>query len=540
MRYTFSCDKKEYRMGYFTRENFVFIVPPDPMGEEMRKIDEYLAILNQSGVGEILRESTRKGYPAGRSAYDPYRMFASILYCFAMRRSSLREMEDMCRYDVRLMTLLGLEAPSYKTISPFLSQVVAPHAMEIFAAVTKAVIRHYSLDVSDQYLDGTKIEANANKYKFVWKPTKFHARLGAKARGLLERMGYPLHGDGTPKAADVLGRLEEFRKAKGLGDGLSEPVGRGRRLTPDQRAYRTGWKMMAKLLEYEEKEAICGPDRRSYFKTDHDATAMCLKQDYYSGLGSNMHAAYNVQILVSNGIITFFDVFHDRSDYYTLIPMLEGYRRCYGRLPENLCADSGYGIYANYAYLDEHGIGNYVKYQSWQMEADGKRPRMFHSDGEHVTCLGGCEGRLLYRRSHAHSKGAVVFEFHGCAACPYEKVCRKNLKDPEPDTRLAEMNPALELKKQEARENLLGPKGIVIRVNRSIQVEGAFGDLKQNMGYMRVRRRGLPKVRTEVMMYCLGRNIRKLFSSHNGDNFKADYWKGVHPSEPEVFKFPKR
>lgn len=55
---------------------------------------------------------------------------------------------------------------------------------------------------------------------------------------------------------------------------------------------------LLKLLEYEEKESICGPDRNSYYKTDHDATAMCLKEDYYSGLGSNLRAAYQMQVVV--------------------------------------------------------------------------------------------------------------------------------------------------------------------------------------------------------------------------------------------------
>ena len=85
-----------------------------------------------------------------------------------------------------------------------------------------------------------------------------------------------------------------------------------------------------KLIEYEEKESICGDNRNSYYKTDHDATAMALKTDYYSGHGTNMHAAYNVQILVSSGIITYYDIFQDRTDYYTLIPMLDGYYKYYG------------------------------------------------------------------------------------------------------------------------------------------------------------------------------------------------------------------
>jgi hypothetical protein len=35
-----------------------------------------------------------------------------------------------------------------------------------------------------------------------------------------------------------------------------------------------------KLQEYVEKLRICGPDRNSYSKTDHDATFMRMKRDY--------------------------------------------------------------------------------------------------------------------------------------------------------------------------------------------------------------------------------------------------------------------
>ena len=83
-----------------------------------------------------------------------------------------------------------------------------------------------------------------------------------------------------------------------------------------------------KSLEYEEKETICGENRNSYYKTDHDATAMCLKDDYYSGLGSNMHAAYNTQILVSNGFIVSYYVSQDRSDTRTLANAIGILRNC--------------------------------------------------------------------------------------------------------------------------------------------------------------------------------------------------------------------
>lgn len=76
--------------------------------------------------------------------------------------------------------------------------------------------------------------------------------------------------------------------------------------------------------------------------------------------------------------------------------------------------------------------------------------------------------------------------------------------------RLYELIPDYEFLKEQTRNNLLSPKGIEIRVNRSIQVEGTFGQIKQNMNYDRIRRRGMNKVSCEIMLMCLGRNIRKI------------------------------
>ena len=88
--------------------------------------------------------------------------------------------------------------------------------------------------------------------------------------------------------------------------------------------------MLEKVLEYEEKEEICGPNRKSYYKTDHDATAMCLKADYYSGLGSNMHAAYNVQALVIKGFVFSYHVSQARTDYSEFVPVLENFYKSLG------------------------------------------------------------------------------------------------------------------------------------------------------------------------------------------------------------------
>ena len=125
---------------------------------------------------------------------------------------------------------------------------------------------------------------------------------------------------------------------------------------------------MIKLVEYEEKEKICGENRNSYFKTDKDATAMVLKEDYYSKLSHDLHAGYNIQVLVSSLLILMYGVFQDRADFNTFISMNDLHYKYYNRYPKNECDDAGYGNYKNYKYLREHNIKNYVKFQNWEGE----------------------------------------------------------------------------------------------------------------------------------------------------------------------------
>ena len=139
---------------------------------------------------------------------------------------------------------------------------------------------------------GTKIEANANKYNFVWKPVKFHKKLDVKIKTLLDKMGYnDLYTKELIKSYDFNQLLKQYAHFNDI-DINNIPSGRGKRLTVEQRNYKTGYEFLIKLVDYEEKERICGNNRNSYFKTDHDATAMVLKEDYYSKSSHDFHAGY--------------------------------------------------------------------------------------------------------------------------------------------------------------------------------------------------------------------------------------------------------
>ena len=319
------------------------------------------------------------------------------------------------------------------------------------------------------------------------------------------------------------------------------PIGKGKRLTKEQKHYKVAYGYLIKLLEYEEKEKICGENRNSYFKTDKDATAMVLKEDYYSKLSHDFHAGYNIQVMVSCGLITMYGVFQDRSDHYTFIPMNDLYYKYYNEYPKNECADAGYGIYINYKYMREHNIGNYVKFQSWEGESSGKRPQLFYVIDGYILCLNTNIGKEINfdNQTHQRNKDGKLYEFYGCNRCLYSYKCKEKLKHKDYDYRRIELIPDYEILKDQARDNLLSPKGIEIRINKSIQVEGTFGQLKQNMHYVRIRRRGLEKVSCEVMLMCLGRNIRKFFTLLDSDKIKSSYWDKSDNLKPEKFPYVK-
>ena len=237
-----------------------------------------------------------------------------------------------------------------------------------------------------------------------------------------------------------------------------------------------------------------------------------------------------------------YGVFQDRSDYYTFIPMNNLYFKYYNKYPKNICADSGYGIYVNYQYMNDKNIGNYVKFQSWEGESSGKNPQLFYTFTDGVLCLNTCIGEQIpFDYSHKQrNKGGKLYKFTGCINCNYSYVCKKQLKNKDNDYRLYELNPDYELLKEEARRNLLSPEGIEIRINRSIQVEGTFGQLKQNMQYVRIRRRGLEKVSCEIMLMCLGINIRKYFTLLDSKEIKSKYWEKSNNLKTERFPFVKQ
>ncbi len=518
-------------MSNFSINHQLFVVPLGNEPDERKKIRSLMELLSESGIEGCLSEWKKSESRRGHPECDPYMMFAAVLLSFSIDGGRLRDIESRCRFDMRFVYFMSQEVPSHATFCRFLNQCVLPNADEIFSRVTSSICRKMKIDPCEEaFIDGTKIEANANKYKFVWKPDRRMDRLLEKAKA--ESLPYGVNAMGreaghVKSVSDIVAQLSEKLKSLGI-DAASVKTGKGIRNPGIVKAYLHCLSYMEKMSEYQEQCGICGGNRSSYYKTDHDATAMCLKEDYYSGLGSNMHAGYNIQAAVSKGIVLTYYVSQDRSDYKTLPTLLERHRMMYGSYPSAVCADAGYGGLANYAFLKEKGIRNFVKTGSWEGEISGRRPALYRlEDSGDVFCLCGRKATEKNGIPYRGGTGTRFYEIESCRKCPYAKYCKRSLRK-NGRGRLFEINVEFLKEKNAAYRNLLSPKGIEMRVNRSIQVEGTFGMLKQDMRYERFRRRGLAKASMEVMLNFLGLNLRKyLRFVIIGKN--PDFWKA--PSE---------
>lgn len=512
-------------MNNFTTKQGFFLYSFDIDVKEKKKIDHFLMLLEDSGIDKLISLSSFKDNPQGRYPYNPYNMFAMIIYAFAFGKGTLREIERSCKLGLDYIYIMNNEKPSYVSISNFINDVFAPNIHQIFKIINVQIIKKMELNIDDAFIDGSKFEANANKYKFVWKPDKKQLKLSEKVRLLISKYDIKKTNK-VIKAFDIASYISQV-KILGLESGIEMDniiTGRGHRLKPIQRDYILLRKYLSTELEYEEQLKICGDDRNSYYKTDFDATAMCLKEDYYSGLGSNMHAAYNVQYLVSQGLILDVYVSQDRTDYKTLIPCLNSFKSLYGFYPKNLCADSGYGSHSNYTFINSHNIGNYVKYPLWESERSGKNPQLFIEKDGKIYCLNNKVGEVTTDVTrHPRSKDSKFYKFTGCRKCIFKDICKRKLRRKSDPFRIVEISIDYLKEIQQVRANLLSPKGIEIRVNRSIQVEGDFGITKQNMSYVRFRRRGLNKVLTEITLVALGINIRKYFRFVESGE-KPNFW----------------
>ena len=175
--------------------------------------------------------------------------------------------------------------------------ILLPCSKRILAEVSNILFDLGEISGETIFIDGTKIEANANKYTFVWKKavTKNQAKLLIKLADFVaecEQLYDIKIVYGNVVKIKHLKRLRKKLYALKNAENITFVHGIGKRKTPLQKSIETLEEALSKLKEYTQKIHICG-ERNSYSKTDSDATFMRMKEDAMGN--GQLKPAFNLQ-----------------------------------------------------------------------------------------------------------------------------------------------------------------------------------------------------------------------------------------------------
>lgn len=452
----------------------------------------------------------------GCSSYHPKMMIKIIIYAYLRNTYSSRRIEELTANDIRFIWLSGMQRPDHNTINDFRGNKLKRNLKEIFAQIVHFMVDQKMVSLQNAYTDGTKIEANANRYTFVWGKS-IQTRIGKIADQINELWSYA-EGvtkeeltDRTPVTyQDITSdKIEEL--VDKIDDALSN-TNADKKILNKVKRVKKAWTEQVK--RYEEQGSKMG-ERNSMSKTDADATFMRMKEDHMGN--GQLKPAYNTQISTENGIITNYSVHQTTTDTTTYIEHINEYKNIHGIYPQNSICDAGYGSEENYLFAQDNQIVPYIKYnyfhkeqsKSWKNNPFLSSNFYYNQDKDCCYCPMGQEMNNIGEKKEKTKTGflqtASLYKAKNCNGCPLLCLCHK-----AKGNRVIQINHRLRKLKQKARDLLTSEEGRKHRSRRPADVEQTFGNLKANKGFKRFLLRGIKKVEIEFGLLAISHNLSKM------------------------------
>lgn len=481
-----------------------------PKGHPVRVVNE---VINQINFEPLVKAY----HIRGGSSYHPQMLLKVLVYGYVTNTYSSRKLAAACRENVYFMWLSAMSYPDHNTINRFRG-VRLKHALRsVFEDVVELLAREGLLSIEEIYTDGTKMEANANRYTFVWKKS-IQTNKEKMKKQLQDIWNYAQNmaadEDRMPEPPDFT--EIDSQKVKATVDQLNKTLAGKENVDKKVRAklrYITK-NYPATIDKYEQQEAILG-ERNSYSKTDPDATFMRMKEDHMKN--GQLKAGYNVQISTSNQFIVNYTIHPNPTDTTTLPAHLVQHQASFGDAPKILTADAGYGSEENYTLLEQKEITPFVKYglfdkeqqENYNSKHSFASEKLFYNQekdcyicpiGQQMDCI----GTTTRKTSTGFIQTLKRYQAKNCSICPLNGACHKSKGN-----RIMEINENLKRQKQRAHELLTSKQGVERRKKRCFDVEPVFGNIKQNHGFRRFMLRGKQKVAIEWGLLAIAQNIRK-------------------------------
>ncbi len=490
-----------------------------PSLDELIPANHVVRVVRQI-IDQIDLDSLLKKYKGGgTSSFHPKMMLSLLIYGYLSNIYSSRKLEQAVQSNIYFMWLCGMQRPDHNTINRFRSDKLKDVLKEIFGQVVLLMAEAGLVNIKQVYVDGTKLEANANKYTFVWGKSISNNKARIKEQlgdlwAYAQSVAQEELKDNEPTVFEKLDAQKVNQTIDRINEVLKDkPV--AKKIKQKLRYAKKNWPK--NLDKYEEQERLMG-DRNSYSKTDPDATFMRMKDDHMRN--GQLKAGYNWQISTSGQYIVNYGMFQDATDFYTLPQHLADYQQLYGQAPEVLVADAGYGSEENYEYLAQKEVEAFVKYPGFHKEqkAKGKikpseafkTPHLYYNEAQdYFICPMGQKMEKRYESRQTKKSGFVqvssVYQAQRCEGCPLRGACHKSKTN-----RIVQLNHKLKQHRTKARSQLLSDQGKAHRSQRPVDVEAVFGNIKQNKKFTRFLLRGLDKVAIEAGLIALAHNLAKM------------------------------
>ena len=357
------------------------------------------------------------------NSLSPRTLLKIVLYSYMNGDYSSRSMELNCKRDINFMFLLeGHSAPDHATLAGFRSIHFAPCSKRILAEVSNILFDLGEISGETIFIDGTKIEANANKYTFVWKKavTKNQAKL-------------------LIKLADFVAECEQL---------------------------------------------------------------------------------YDIKIVYGN-VIKIKHLKRLRKKLYALKDAEQHLKFKY----KNITADAGYESEENYLFLEANNQIAFIKPANYEISKTrkykndiGKIENMeYDKISDFYTCKNNRKLTVSHIRHNKTKTGYVsektIYTCENCSDCPCKSDCIKgnNCKTPLGErTKVLQVAKTFIKHRKEDLERIISDERVLYRMNRSIQAEGSFGDIKQDIQFRRYLSKGTANVLAESTLLAIARNINKL------------------------------
>lgn len=213
------------------------------------------------------------------------------------------------------------------------------------------------------------------------------------------------------------------------------------------------------------------------------------------------------------------------TDTKTLIPFLKDMEQNLRFKYTEIVADAGYESEENYLFIETNGQTAFIKPNNYEISKKrrfktdiGKMENMdYDKENDFYICKNNQKLTVQYEKKGKTATGyrrtTTVYKCSDCSGCPYKTDCIKgnNCKTSmEQRNKRLYVSKTMKQKRAEDLERITSPYGIQLRVNRSIQAEGSFASVKQDMEFRRYMYRGKENVTAQSVILAIAHNINKL------------------------------